>query len=212
MHSPLNTIKVLGEVDVSHYIDLFSDMDDADWLGEFAKFSKEYLPFFGDLDRIPLLYPLTEYYGDKTVEELSSKWTSEDVTYFLTHDPDFTKEEVPVKGKLYEKYHDEKFFDDVHNLLTDTIGDGQIVMAIFNMMNPHSVIGEHKDERTGDRKRIHIPIVTHPDIMLYNNGDEIHMEVGKVYLIDHTKEHSVINPTDCERIHIVIDWKPDEIF
>ena len=33
------------------------------------------------------------------------------------------------------------------------------------------------------------------------------MEAGKVYMIDHTIEHSVDNPTDHERIHLVIDWK-----
>ena len=83
------------------------------------------------------------------------------------------------------------------------------MMFVFNLMNPHSKIDPHNDERTGDKKRIHIPVVTHPDITLSNNGDELHMEKGKVYMIDHTKEHSVVNPTDCERIHIVIDWKLD---
>ena len=46
MPSHLKTIKVLGEVDVSYYVDLFSDIDDADWMGEFAKFSKKNIPFF----------------------------------------------------------------------------------------------------------------------------------------------------------------------
>jgi aspartyl/asparaginyl beta-hydroxylase (cupin superfamily) len=80
-------------------------------------------------------------------------------------------------------------------------------MFMFNLMNPHSQIGEHADQRVGRNKRIHIPITTHPDIIFRNNGDEVNMEVGKVYLVDHSKPHSVDNPTDYERIHIMLDWR-----
>jgi hypothetical protein len=207
MHSHLKTIKVLGEVDVSHYVDFFSDIDDADWMGEFAKFSKKNIPFFSELERLPVLYPVLEKDSHKTIEELASGWSVEDIIKFMNYGDYET--DVPTKGNLYDKYYDRKFFNDIKGLLSKSLGEGQIMMFVFNLMNPHSKIDPHSDERTGDKKRIHIPVVTHPDITLSNNGDELHMERGKVYMIDHTKEHSVANPTDCERIHIVIDWKLD---
>ena len=55
-------IKVLGEVDVSYYVNLFSDIDDADWMDEFSKFSKKYIPFFRELDRLPLLLNMRKDY------------------------------------------------------------------------------------------------------------------------------------------------------
>jgi len=178
-------------------------------MGEFAKFSKKYIPFFQELDRLPLLYPIPDVKGDFTIEDIAKEWTPDNIVEFFNYKSD--NPDIPIQGYLYQKYYNEKFFTDIYDLLSEKLGEGQLMMFIFNLMNPHSKIEPHSDERTGDKKRIHIPVVTHPDIMFYNNGDEIHMEVGKVYLIDHTKEHSVVNPTDCERIHIVIDWKPDEI-
>lgn len=204
MPLPLNTIKVLGEIDVSHYVNLFSNIEDADWMGEFAAFSKKYIPFFGELERLPLMYSAPYGNENETIEQAASQWSINNLMSYMNN-TEFT--DVTMKGELYDKYYDEKFFTDINNILTNTIGKGIFTMFLFNLMNPHSKIEPHSDERTGDKKRIHIPIITHPDIKLFNNGDEIHMETGKVYLIDHTKEHSVDNPTDCERIHLVIDWK-----
>lgn len=204
----LKTIKVLGEVDVSHYVDLFSDIDDADWMGEFAAFSKKYIPFFRELERLPLMYSVRgEYEGvyNNLEDAVGDFDPSNDIVKFLNSgNPD---NDVQIKGKFYEKYYNEKFFNDIFKLLTEELGEGQCMMFMFNLMNPHSKIDPHADQRTGDKKRIHIPIITHPDIKLYNGDDEIHMEAGKVYMIDHTIEHSVDNPTDCERIHLVVDWK-----
>ena len=200
----LKTIKVLGEVDVSHYVDLFSDIDDSDWMDEFASFSKKYVPFFGELDRLPLMYSMPMSGNYETLEDALKDF---DIGKFLNSG--YPSNDVLIKSKFYEKYYDEKFFNDINNLLSKELGKGQFGMFMFNLMNPHSKIDPHADQRTEDKKRIHIPIVTHPDIKLYNGGDEIHMESGKVYMIDHTIEHSVDNPTDCERIHLVIDWKLD---
>jgi hypothetical protein len=210
MHSHLKTIKVLGEVDVSHYVDLFSDIDDLDWMDEFSTFSKKYIPFFRELDRLPLMYCVGGKYEGvyDTLEDAVKDFDiGNDIIKFLNSGN--PNNDVQIKGKFYEKYYDEKFFNDINNLLSKELGEGKFMMFMFNLMNPHSKIDPHADQRTADKKRIHIPIITHPDIKLYNGGDEIHMEAGKVYMIDHTIEHSVVNPTDCERIHLVIDWKLD---
>jgi len=211
MHSHLKVIKVLGEVDVSYYVDLFSDIDDADWMDEFSAFSKKYIPFFRELERLPLMYSMRgEYEGvyENLEDAVGDFDPRNDIVRFLNSgNPD---NDIQIKGKFYEKYYNEKFFNDIFKLLTEELGEGQCMMFMFNLMNPHSKIDPHADQRTGDKKRIHIPIVTHPDIKLYNGGDELHMEAGKVYMIDHTIEHSVDNPTDCERIHLVVDWKTND--
>lgn len=209
MHSHLKTIKVLGEVDVSYYVDLFSAIDDADWMGEFNKASQKFLPFFREIDRLPVLYAykVDPALHGLTIEDLNADASEETLAKFMN--PDY-KNDVMFKGKNHDKYFNETLYDNISKALTETIGKGQITMWVFNLMNAKTKIDKHTDVRTDNKKRIHIPIITHPDIILYNSGDEIHMEVGKVYMIDHYKEHSVVNPTDCERIHLVIDWKIDD--
>lgn len=209
MHSHLKVIKVLGEVDVSYYVDLFSDIDDADWMNTFSVFSKKHIPFFRELERLPLIAPINKKeHESETIEEAASKWNPTDIVEFLNYGN--VEEDETLISEMYEKYYNEKFFNDITKILSDSLGEGRLMQFIFNLMNPHSKIDPHADQRTGDKKRIHIPIVTHPDIKLYNGGDELHMEVGKVYMIDHTIEHSVDNPTDCERIHLVVDWKTND--
>ena len=206
-------IKVLGEVDVSYYVNLFSDIDDADWMDEFSKFSKKYIPFFRELYRLPLLLNMRKDYEDnyESIEEIitaSDVGNNHDVIKFLNEGD--LNDDITIKGKFYGKYYNKKFFDELFEVVRNEFGDGQCMTIIFNLMNPHSRIHPHADERTGNKKRIHIPIITHPDIKFRNGSDEIHMEVGKVYKIEHSIEHSVDNPTDCERIHLVIDWKIDD--
>jgi hypothetical protein len=214
MHSPLKNIKVLGEVDVITYVNLFSNIDDRDWMGEFNKFTKHYIPGFQELEILPMLYSLkkthvTKFRDDYTVEEAASNWSIDNAVDYRTGGG-LGEDYVTLKGRLYEKFYDERLLTDIKKLLSDKFGDGTISMFLLNLMNPHSNIEPHVDDTTGNKRRIHIPLVTHPDIKFRNGNDEIHMEVGKVYLFDHEKEHSVINPTDYERIHLIMDWRPND--
>lgn len=71
-----------------------------------------------------------------------------------------------------------------------------------------SIIKEHIDPGTGREQpelRIHIPIITSPDIQFYCNGQRIMMESGKVYFIDTSFTHSVYNRSEIDRVHLVID-------
>ena len=106
----LKTIKVLGEVDVSHYVDLFSDIDDSDWMDEFASFSKKYVPFFGELDRLPLMYSMPMSGNYDTLEDALKDF---DIGKFLNSG--YPNNDVLIKSKFYEKYYDEKFFNNINN-------------------------------------------------------------------------------------------------
>lgn len=65
---------------------------------------------------------------------------------------------------------------------------------------------------TADGKiaRFHIPLVTHPDITmtcwdLDGSSLEVHLRPWEVYYLDQRKPHAVTNPTDVDRIHLVVD-------
>src|SRR5258707_1062299 len=58
--------------------------------------------------------------------------------------------------------------------------------------------------------RLHVPLVTHPDIFFESwglRGDHkrMHLETGDLYYFDNRKPHRVINRSPVERIHLVVD-------
>ncbi len=55
------------------------------------------------------------------------------------------------------------------------------------------------------RVRIHIPVITRPEVIFHCGGDQVHMAAGEAWLFDSWRLHRVDNPTDQERIHLVAD-------
>lgn len=57
-----------------------------------------------------------------------------------------------------------------------------------------------------NRVRIHIPIVTHPDITFSSIGKiDVHMAEGEAWTFDNWRQHAVYNRSPADRIHLVID-------
>jgi hypothetical protein len=65
----------------------------------------------------------------------------------------------------------------------------------------HSDIGYHWYNRV----RIHVPIITNPDIRFYCNDKDVHMAAGEAWIFDSWKMHKVVNPTHQTRVHLVAD-------
>lgn len=78
-------------------------------------------------------------------------------------------------------------------------------------------IGRHADitdedagTQDGQLMRIHVPIVTNPNVVFRTwNFDgtmtETHMQEGSLWYLDVRKPHEVKNEGDCDRIHLVVD-------
>jgi hypothetical protein len=62
------------------------------------------------------------------------------------------------------------------------------------------------------RVRIHIPIITYPEVGFHCNGKEIHMAAGEAWVFDNWKTHHVDNPTTQNRVHLVADTVGSSIF
>jgi hypothetical protein len=57
-----------------------------------------------------------------------------------------------------------------------------------------------------NRVRIHIPIITHADVIFSSVGNvDIHMAEGEAWIFDNWREHAVHNQSPVDRIHLVID-------
>ncbi|MYE12746.1 MAG: aspartyl/asparaginyl beta-hydroxylase domain-containing protein [Gammaproteobacteria bacterium] len=55
------------------------------------------------------------------------------------------------------------------------------------------------------RVRIHIPIVTNPEVIFHCGPERLHMAGGECWIFDSWRRHRVVNGSDRTRIHLVID-------
>jgi hypothetical protein len=74
-------------------------------------------------------------------------------------------------------------------------------------LDPGAVVPEHADINYHwfYRVRVHIPIVTRPEVLFHCGGETVHMRGGEAWLFDNWRLHRVENPTPDARIHLVAD-------
>ena len=75
-------------------------------------------------------------------------------------------------------------------------------------LTPGSVIKEHSDVQLSVEEgtvRLHIPVVTNPDVEFYLNGSRVLLEAGSAWYLRLTDPHKVYNKGESDRIHMVID-------
>ena len=53
--------------------------------------------------------------------------------------------------------------------------------------------------------RIHIPVITNPQVLFSCGGETIHMEPGECWLFDSFRWHRVVNGGTEQRVHLVLD-------
>ncbi|HJS22560.1 MAG TPA: sulfotransferase [Steroidobacteraceae bacterium] len=81
-------------------------------------------------------------------------------------------------------------------------------------LDPHSNVPEHADinHHWFSRVRLHIPVVTRPEVKFHCGGQTVHMAAGEAWLFDNWRLHRVENPTDDIRIHFVADTSGSAAF
>lgn len=55
------------------------------------------------------------------------------------------------------------------------------------------------------RVRIHIPVITNPQVTFYCANESVHMEAGQCWIFNSWRRHRVTNDSDEDRVHLVID-------
>jgi hypothetical protein len=68
-------------------------------------------------------------------------------------------------------------------------------------------VPEHRDVNYHwwSRVRIHIPILTNPDVLFYCGDTHVHMAPGETWIFDSWQKHHVENNSDQFRVHLVVD-------
>jgi hypothetical protein len=82
----------------------------------------------------------------------------------------------------------------------------EVVRILF--LPPGGHIKDHFDFHTSFQfglLRLHIPIITHPDVAFFIDGQRVVWNAGELWYGDFSKVHSVKNDSPVVRVHMVID-------
>ncbi len=79
---------------------------------------------------------------------------------------------------------------------------------------PGATVPEHADINYHwfTRVRLHIPIVTRPEVRFYCGDQAVHMAAGEAWVFDNWRSHRVENFTADERVHLVADTSGSAAF
>jgi hypothetical protein len=115
-----------------------------------------------------------------------------------TEDP-WTSSIGVSRGHERSFYHVNLFFK--NTIFEDVILKFNLTRSRLMWINPGSCYSMHTDET----QRIHIPIITNDQsFVVFKEGLVSHIPIGHVYLVDTTKEHTVMNCSMSEpRLHFV---------
>lgn len=78
---------------------------------------------------------------------------------------------------------------------------------------PGGVIREHIDPGTNFEDglaRLHIPIITAPDVLFWLDGEPVHFAAGGTWYMNANCRHRVENHSAVQRIHLVLDCIPNQ--
>jgi Sulfotransferase family/Aspartyl/Asparaginyl beta-hydroxylase len=74
-------------------------------------------------------------------------------------------------------------------------------------LDPGEGVPVHTDNQQYWRRhtRVHVPVVTHPDVKFYCESSVVHMAAGEAWTFDNRRLHKVVNETPVRRIHLTMD-------
>jgi aspartyl/asparaginyl beta-hydroxylase len=85
---------------------------------------------------------------------------------------------------------------------------GDFSSAMLASLPAHSSIDGHTDEglHFARTHRVHVPLRTHPDVVMRIDGVPHHLALGHAYEVDNRLPHSVENPSAIDRVHLIFDY------
>jgi hypothetical protein len=84
-------------------------------------------------------------------------------------------------------------------------------LARFMVLAPGGEIRPHRDVfLSAGFARLHIPVVTHPEVRFFIDGQRCHWEAGECWYGDFTRVHHGTNSSTVTRVHLVLDVLANE--
>lgn len=113
--------------------------------------------------------------------------------HYFTPTPELLK--LPYLLEVYETFKCDKETFRVHKLLSNA------------EIKKHRDVGLNYENGS---LRIHIPIITNPEIEMLVEGENIKMLPGEVWYLDFDLPHQVSNPSAEDRVHLINDCLSNE--
>jgi len=90
---------------------------------------------------------------------------------------------------------------------------GKIIRLMLAELVPRGKITPHRDGGAGTIlvHRLHVPVITNPDVKFYIDDVPHYLEPGVAYEFDNTRRHAVDNDSDQPRVHLMCDILPAEL-
>lgn len=147
-------------------------------------------------------YNSKEYEGDWAVAPLRSVSGHPDIVY-------------AVLGAAREGYYQNTIYLEQSPTMRSVIEQMKSPVGCVRLMRlgPGAKILEHSDDMGSDHFRefrLHLPIVTNPDVKFLVDGKRVNMQPGELWYADFGKKHKVDNDGDTERVHLVMDCMADD--
>jgi hypothetical protein len=160
----------------------------------------------------------------KEINKLNSEWyldTSrqdqhgvhkDTITFFLT---DYDVEWMPYsKYNITIKDLNSTLWNLVQPIIyeLEQIHNGKVGKVLFPRLKAKNKIYKHWDstEYLNVVRRHHIPIITNKNVYFYVDDGALNMFEGECWEINNMKSHEVINNSDEDRIHLMIDIIPNK--
>ncbi|HSX59302.1 MAG TPA: aspartyl/asparaginyl beta-hydroxylase domain-containing protein [Tahibacter sp.] len=109
-----------------------------------------------------------------------------------------------VRGRMQPTPHLEKlpYLREVLGSLGAVFGRSRLMRLSGQAeVTPHVDI----DYYWRDHIRVHVPIVTQPEVTFYCGSQQVHMAAGECWIFDTWSTHKVVNSAERARIHLVAD-------
>ncbi len=130
-----------------------------------------------------------------------------------------------MRNPLYEaqsgrisvlRYSDRPLFVQIQAILDEAVAPHfpacDVVRVQLAELPPFCQIPPHHDKNLlAVMHRLHVPIVTHKDVIFMIDGGNYHLEAGNLYDLNNCVPHAVDNNSDVMRIHLLIDMVPHEV-
>ncbi|WP_316837552.1 aspartyl/asparaginyl beta-hydroxylase domain-containing protein [Pedobacter nutrimenti] len=141
----------------------------------------------------PLHFNTRDFNGDwRSISLRSASGQNKDI---YAH-PDVTYQDTPALGLM--PY--------VKEILDSWKCDKEAVRLLS--LAPGSFIKPHQDQGCSyadGQFRIHIPIVTNPEVYFTIEDERLHLAEGECWYMDFSATHSIVNAGSSARVHLIID-------
>ncbi|WP_052245504.1 aspartyl/asparaginyl beta-hydroxylase domain-containing protein [Halocynthiibacter namhaensis] len=85
--------------------------------------------------------------------------------------------------------------------------DPQLSKVMLTQLPAGTHIKPHTDARAGNlyTHKIHVPLVTHRDVLFYSRGVPFHIPLGEAWEVNNVDMHSVWNQSRIDRVHLIFE-------